>query len=120
MKIMIVDDHPDIVETIKMVMESEGYKTATGYNGQELLDRVNEEDPNLVLLDVMMPGLTTKQLLERLKEKGKGDLKIILVTVVRFSDEEKKSLMDQFNIVDYVTKPFDVPDLVARVKKQLK
>ena len=67
----------------------------------------------------MMPGLTTKQILEKLKDKGEG-YRIILVTVVRFSDEEKAALMKNFNVVDYVTKPFDVPDLVARVTRQLK
>ena len=119
-KIMIVDDHKDIVETLKMVMEKEGYETEVAYNGEELLAEVEIAKPDLVLLDVMMPGLTTKQILEKLKEKKLDKIKIILVTVVRFSDEEKESLMKEFNIVDYITKPFDVPDLVSRVKKQLK
>jgi two-component system response regulator VicR len=118
-KIMIVDDNHDIAQTLKIIVEREGHKTDISNNGQELLDKVESIKPNLVLLDVMMPGLTTKQILEKLKEKKLTALKIILVTVVRFSDEEKASLMKNFNIVDYITKPFDVRDLVARVKKQL-
>ena len=119
-KVMIVDDHKDIVETLKIIMEKEGYETATAFNGEDLLAKVENVNPDLILLDVMMPGLTTKQILEKLKEKKLDRINIIMVTVVRFSEDEKKSLMKDFNIVDYITKPFDVPDLVNRVSKQLK
>jgi DNA-binding response OmpR family regulator len=117
-KIMIVDDNPDIVETLKTIMEAEGQKTDTAYNGKEFLAKTKKAKPDLVLLDVMMPGLTTKEIIEKLKAM-KLKLKILLVTVVRFSDEEKDILMKSYNIVDYITKPFDVADLVKRVKAQL-
>ena len=119
-KVMIVDDNKDIVETLKIIMEKEGHKTETASNGKELLDKVEKASPNLVLLDVMMPGLTTKEIMQKLKDMGLGKLKVILVTVVRFSDEEKKLLLKDYNIVDYITKPFDVQNLVKSVKKNLK
>jgi DNA-binding response OmpR family regulator len=119
-KIMIVDDNRDIVDTVKMIMDKEGYTTATAYNGQELIENVGNVKPDLVLLDVMMPGLTTKQILEKLKETGFGNLKVILVTVVRFSEDEKKSLFSNSKIVDYVPKPFDLDVLVTAVKNQVK
>jgi len=119
-KIMIVDDNRDIVDTIKTIMEMENHKTDVAYNGEEFLGKVNAIKPDLVLLDVMMPGLKTKEILTGLKEKGLADLKIMLVSVVRFSDEEKKILMNEFNIKDYVTKPFDVTDLVNRVRNILR
>ncbi len=120
MKIMIVDDNKDIVDTINLIMQKEGYETATAQNGEEFLKNVENSRPDLVLLDVMMPGLTTRQILENLKKKGLNDLKIILVTVVRFSDDEKQALMKEFKIVDHITKPFDVANLVERVKNQFK
>ncbi len=119
-KIMIVDDNKDIVETMSMIMKGEGYAVATASNGEEFLGKVGSVKPEMVLLDVMMPGLTTKQILQELAKKNVGKLKIILVTVVRFSEEEIKSLKKEYNIVDYVTKPFDVPDLVKRVRKSMK
>jgi two-component system response regulator VicR len=118
-KIMIVDDNHDIAETLKTIMEIEKHETEIAYNGEELLDKVEDVKPDLVLLDVMMPGLKTKEILIKLKEKGLDNLKIMLVTVVRFSDEERKFLVEQFKIKDYVTKPFDMPDLVNRVRKAL-
>jgi DNA-binding response OmpR family regulator len=119
-KIMIVDDNRDIAETLKTIMEMENYETEVAYNGEEFLGKVDAVKPDLVLLDVMMPGLKTKEILTRLKEKRWGDLKIMLVSVVRFSDEEKQILKSEFNIKDYVTKPFDVTDLVNRVRNTLR
>jgi two-component system response regulator VicR len=118
-KIMIVDDNRDIAETLKTIMEIEKHETEIAYNGEEFLDKVENVKPDLVLLDVMMPGLKTKEILTRLKEKELDSLKIMLVTVVRFSDEERKFLVEQFKIRDYITKPFDMPDLVNRVRKAL-
>jgi len=66
----------------------------------------------------MMPGLTTKEILEKLKEK-KTNSKIILLTVVKFSDEEKEEILKMGNVVDYVTKPFDLDTLMNTVKKHL-
>lgn len=118
-KIMIVDDNVDIVETLKSIMEMEGHITETAYNGKEFLKKVGTVKPDLVLLDVMMPGLKTKDILAQLKEKRLNDMRIIIISVVRFSEEEKKVLMDENKIKDYVTKPFDVPDLVSRVRNAL-
>lgn len=117
-KIMIVDDNKDIVETLKTIMEMENHQTDEAYNGEEFLGKVETARPDLVLLDVMMPGLKTKEILSKLNEK-KIQIKIILVTVVRFSDDEKKILMTDFHIKDYITKPFDVPDLITRVRAVL-
>jgi DNA-binding response OmpR family regulator len=118
-KVMIVDDNTDIADTLKTIMEIEKHETEIAYNGEEFLDKVERVKPDLVLLDVMMPGLKTKEILTRLEEKGLDNLKIILVTVVRFSDEERKFLVEQFKIKDYITKPFDMLDLINRVRKAL-
>jgi DNA-binding response OmpR family regulator len=118
-KIMIVDDNRDIADTLKIIMEKEGNQTLLACNGGDFLNKVDDFKPDLVLLDVMMPGLTTEQIMEKLKDKGWVNLKVILVTVVRFSDEEKKLLYTVLNITDYITKPFDVFELVGKVNKHL-
>ncbi len=119
-RIMIVDDNIDISDTLKTIMELENHETETAFNGEEFLNKVEKFKPDLVLLDVMMPGLKTKEILTKLKEKGLSHLKIILVTVIRFSDEERKTLMSQYNIKDYVAKPFDLPEIVNLIRKHLK
>ncbi len=118
-KIMIVDDNSDIVETLKSIMELEKHETYVAYDGEEFLNKVESVKPDLVLLDVMMPGLKTKEILAKLKDKKLEDLKIMLVTVVRFSEEETRLLKLEFKISDYMTKPFDVTDLVNRVRALL-
>jgi CheY-like chemotaxis protein len=118
-KIIIVDDNKDIVDTLNSIMKRMGYKTELAYDGKEFLDKVEKVKPDLVLLDVMMPGPTTKEILEKLKKMGLSNLKVILVTVVRFSNDERDLLMKEYKVVDYITKPFSVPDLMDRVKKQL-
>lgn len=118
-KIMIVDDNKDIADTLRIIMEKEGNQTLLACNGEDFLGKIDDFKPNLVLLDVMMPGLTTEQIMEKLKDKGWDKLKVILVTVVRFSEEEKKLLYTVLGISDYITKPFDVFELVRKVNEHL-
>jgi len=118
-KIMVVDDEQDLREMIDLLMRKEGYETATAENGADFLEKIESFHPDLVTLDVMMPGLTTKDILTELKGK-KRKTKIILLTVVRFTEKEKQTLMDMGNIVDYLPKPFEVNDLLHIVHKHLK
>jgi DNA-binding response OmpR family regulator len=115
-KIMIVDDNRDIAETLMNIMDIEKHETEIAYNGEEFIEKVDKFKPDLVLLDVMMPGLKTKDILAKLKEKKMEHLKIILVTGVRFSEEERKLLINEFKIKDYITKPFEVPEIIKRVR----
>lgn len=115
-KIMVVDDEPDLREMINLMMQKEGYETHTAENGLDFLDHIDEFKPDVVTLDVMMPGITTKEILERLRSK-QCKPKIILLTVVRFSEEEKKRILEMGNVVDYITKPFEFTELVDTVKK---
>lgn len=114
-KIMVVDDEQDLREMIDLMMKKEGYDTQIAIDGVDFLNKIDGFQPDLVTLDVMMPGLTTKEILTKLKNK-KSKPKIILLTVVRFSDEEKKRLF-KMGIVDYVTKPFEFDNLLETVKK---
>ncbi len=118
-KIMIVDDETDLREMINLMMKKEGYETEMAENGEDFLNKIDAFNPELVTLDVMMPGLTTKEILEKLKNKTSSP-KIILLTVVRFSEEEKQRILELGNVVDYITKPFDFEDLISSVKKHLK
>ena len=117
-KIMIVDDEPDLRKMLGIMMKNEGYDTEMAVNGSDFLEKVDSYNPDIVTLDVMMPEPTTWEILGRLKGK-KSNPKIILVTVVRFTDEEKKNLYGAANIVGYIKKPFEIDDIIDTIKKAL-
>lgn len=117
-KIMIVDDKLDLREMLNLMLHKEGFETDTAEDGSEFLNKLDNFDPDIVTLDVMMPGFTTSEILEKLKEK-KSNPKIILLTVVRYSDEEKKKIFEMGNVVDYVTKPFDLDQLMDTIHRHV-
>ena len=118
-KIMIVDDEQDLIEMLQLMLKKEGFKTETALDGQEFLDKVDTFKPDLVTLDVMMPGLTTGEILKKIKDK-KNKPKIILLTVVRYSDEEIQKIFQIENIVSYITKPFELDELIQAIHKHLR
>ena len=116
---MVVDDDLDFREMLDLMMKKEGYETEMTVNGSDFLEKVEAFQPDLVTLDVMMPGLTTSEILKKLKEKKNNNPKIILLTVVRYSEEEKKKIFEMANIVDYIVKPFEIDDFMDAVKKHI-
>src|SRR4030043_1292704 len=116
-KIMIVEDETDLREKLNLMIRKEGFETLTAEDGDDFLSKIDDFQPDLVTLDVMMPGLNTREILDKLKEK-KTKPKIILLTVVRYSEEEKQKL-HQMGIVDYVTKPFELDNLTNRIHTHL-
>jgi DNA-binding response OmpR family regulator len=116
-KIMIVDDENDLREMLNLMLHKEGFETLTASNGEDFLAKIDIFRPDMVTLDVMMPGLTTREIMEKLKEK-KTKPKIILLTIVRYSEEEKQKLY-QMGIVDYVTKPFELDDLIDKIHNHI-
>jgi DNA-binding response OmpR family regulator len=115
-KVMIVDDETDLREMINQMLKLEGYETETAVDGEDFLKKVDEFNPDIITLDIMMPGLTTREILEKLKGKtNKG--KIILLSVVRFSENEKTKIFSMGNVVDYITKPFEIDSLMDVLKK---
>jgi len=115
-RIMIVDDDSDQRVMIQMMLEKEGYETMLAENGLQFLEKIDKFDPNLVILDVMMPGLTTEEILKKLSSK-KSKPKIILLTVVRYSEEALEEIFKKGNIVAYITKPFDLDDFMNAINE---
>lgn len=113
--IMIVDDEPDIRKTVKTVLEKEGYKIVTATSGDDALKKWKVKKTDLVLMDIMMPGTPVKEIVPQMKGS-----KIAYLSVVRTSEAEKEDLTKSKNIVDFIQKPFDVEDLIKRVKKLIK
>ena len=116
-KIMIVDDEENILELVKVLLEQEGFEVLTASSGKECLEKLKKVKPDLILLDIMMPGMTGREVLEKIRENPKTKhLKVAFLTVVRYSEISKKEFKN-LNVLDYITKPFDNKDLIRRVKK---
>jgi two-component system alkaline phosphatase synthesis response regulator PhoP len=115
---MVVDDEQDIREMLALMLHREGYQTETAENGAELLKKIDAFQPDLITLDIMMPGMTTSEILEKLKDK-KSKPKIILLTVIRYSEEEKQKIYKMGNIVGYITKPFEMDDFLDTIHKHI-
>ncbi|MFA5141761.1 MAG: response regulator [Candidatus Woesearchaeota archaeon] len=111
-KIMIVDDEPDVGKTIEVLLEKNGFDTILAYNGDECLDKLKAEKPDLILMDIMMPGTPVKKIVSKIK-----GIKIAYLSVVNYVEAEKEGLIGKNHVVDYIQKPFNVNDLVSRVKK---
>ena len=109
--IMVVDDEPDVRSTVKTVLEKNGYKIVTAVNGDDCLKKLPKQKVDLILLDIMMPGTPVKEIIPKIK-----GVKIAYLSVVRTSEAEKEDLMKSKNIVDFIQKPFDINDLLKRVK----
>jgi CheY-like chemotaxis protein len=118
-KIMVVDDEENLIELVKAILETEGFDVITAYNGKECLEKLKTAKPDLILLDMMMPGMSGRETCENIRKDSKTkNLKVAFVTVAKFS-EVGKDILKKLNAVDYITKPFDNKDLVKRVKKAL-
>ena len=113
--ILVVDDEPDIRDSVKMILKTNGYNVITAVDGNDCLDKLKETKPDLILLDIMMPGTPVNDVVKQIK-----DIKIAFMSVVRISDARKRGLCDQDNIVDFFQKPFNVSDLIDRVALILK
>lgn len=110
--IMVVDDEPDIRSTVKTILTKAGYKVLVAVNGDDCLRQLKNEKPDLILMDIMMPGTPVKEVIGKIKT-----IKIAYLSVVRVSEAEKKELLGQKNIVGYIQKPFDINDLLKKVKE---
>lgn len=114
--ILICDDDKDIVSALDIYLSSEGYKTFQAYDGLEALTSVEKNDIQLILMDVMMPGLDGIRTTAKLREKH--NIPIILLTAK--SEDSDKILGLNIGADDYITKPFNPIEVIARVKSQLR
>jgi len=114
--ILICDDEKDIVRSLKIYLEAEGYSTYLAYTGQEALEVLADEDIHLVLMDIMMPVMDGITALSKLRETS--NVPVIMLTAK--SEDTDKILGLNVGADDYVTKPFNPVEVMARVKSQLR
>ena len=115
-KILIVDDEKNIVDIIAFNLKKEGYTVITAADGEEGVQKAMEENPDLILLDIMMPKMDGYEVCKKIREKK--NTPIIMLTAR--AEELDKVLGLELGADDYVTKPFGVRELMARVKANLR
>lgn len=115
-KILVVDDEKNIVDIVVYNLKKEGYDTIEAYDGEAGLRLALTENPELILLDIMMPKMDGFEVCQRIREKSQ--IPIIMLTAR--AEEIDKVLGFEMGADDYVTKPFGIRELMARVKANLR
>jgi DNA-binding response OmpR family regulator len=112
--IFIADDELDFVSTLRSRLEFEGYVVTTAVDGKEALQRITDEKPDLILLDIMMPTMNGYQICRELKVNA--DTRPIPVLMLTAKSQESDRFWGkEAGADDYVTKPFDMEDLIEKI-----
>ena len=119
-RILVVDDEEDIVETARFLLEIEGFEVVGANSGFQALKMIEQEKFDLIILDIMMPGMSGWDVFSELMKKHKEYKdRVMFLTVIEVSDERKQKLFKE-GAIDYIAKPLGIKDLPEKVKKVLK
>jgi len=117
-RILVVDDHPPMVKLVDDALVRAGFSVTTVSDGAECLRKVAAESPDLLILDIMMPGLDGFQVLRALRQREETkDLPVIMLTALKGHGDVLDGFMGGANL--YLTKPCQMEDLVSSVKRML-
>lgn len=114
-KVLIVDDEPDTLELVKLVLESGGFKTVLAASGKEALKELEASRPDLVLLDIMMPDMDGWEVFRKIKEKN-ANIPIAILTA-KAQNFDRLLGLHVLKADDYIIKPFGKNELISRVRK---
>ena len=115
-KILVVDDEKNICELLRLYLVKEGFEVLIAYNGKDAVDIANEQNPSLVLLDIMMPGMDGWEVCKRIREQSQ--VPVIMLTAKGETFDKVMGL--ELGADDYIVKPFDTKEVVARIKAVLR
>lgn len=118
-KILIVEDEKDIVKMLDYNLKKDGFRTIIACDGEEAISQANRERPDLIILDLMLPGIDGLEVCKSIKKEGKtSSIPIIMLTAK--AQEADKIVGLELGADDYVTKPFSPRELIARIKAVLR
>ena len=116
-RILVADDEQQLALALKIRLQANGYAVVVAHDGQQALELVDKEHPDLIILDVLMPVMDGYSCLRELNTRlGRGKVPIIILT----ARERMKDLFELEGVADYVIKPFDHDDLLLRIDRALK
>ncbi|MEO8599002.1 MAG: response regulator [bacterium] len=117
-KILIADDEPNIVISLEFLMQQSGYEVATARDGEDAMQKITSFQPDLLLLDIMLPKLNGFEVCQRIRENSDlNRIKIIMLSAKGREIEVSKGIA--LGADAYVTKPFSTKDLIAQVQSLL-
>ena len=115
-KILVVDDERDVVELLKARLEANEYKVITAFSGKEALEKAKSEQPNLIILDIMMPEMDGFEVLRKLRIKAETkNIPVIMLTAKGETVAVTKA--GDLGSTDYFTKPYDAEELLNYIKR---
>ena len=114
--ILVIDDEPNMLQLLERILTSEGYNVKLATDGVYGISLLRDEDPDLVLLDIMMPGPDGFMVIDRIREESNAP--IIMLTAKRDTESIKKAL--ELGADDFIKKPFRPAELVARISSKLR
>jgi CheY-like chemotaxis protein len=115
-KIMLVDDEPDVVYLVRKILEKEGYEVTTVYSGKDCLDTVEKENPDLIVLDIMMPGIDGWETARTLKNKDATKHIPIVMLTVRVSEDSVEKSFEYANVDGHLGKPISTEKMLNTIK----
>ncbi len=111
--VLVVDDDPDILQTLGLCLSSEGYRVLMAANGKEALDILDREHPSVILLDLMMPVMDGWQFVAELEHRGWRDVPLLILS----ADRSVQGHAKQLRANAHLAKPFDLDELLGKVKQ---
>lgn len=118
-KVLVVDDEPDVVQLLSVRLTNDGYEVFKAYSGKEALDIARTKNPDLVILDIMMPGLDGSRTAAMLKEDpATKDIPVIFLTCLFTKEDEQKGTLHHGTY--FVAKPYDGKRLLDVIRKNIR
>lgn len=116
-KVMVVDDEPDILSSLKMILEHENYEVVTVENGVKCLEAIEKGFEGVVLMDLMMPEMDGWETIKKIRDKGL--MKNVAIEIITGKGTKNHNVMSELGsyIYDYMSKPLDIGKLVSSVEK---
>ena len=118
--VLIADDDIGVLRFLKMAVENEGFRVETATNGPDTLQKVGEKKPDLIILDLMMPGFGGFEILRRLKESAASETPIIIVTGRRMDLPTQQIIRSEASVKEFLSKPIRLPSLRAAIGSAFK
>jgi two-component system response regulator VicR len=118
-KILCIEDEPQMIDLMRLILETQGYQVVATQGGQEGLDMMRSEQPDLVLLDIMMPEMDGGDVRHHMQQDAQLSRIPVIVVTAKAAPIDKVLWMNVAQVDDYVTKPFGPDDLLASVERVL-
>lgn len=116
-KILVVDDEESLRDILQFSLSDEGYEVVTAPNGEEAMERIDENNIDLVILDIKMPGIDGIEVLRRIKKGVNSDIGVIMMTA--YGSPQTATEVRELGAYDYILKPFDRSSMKAKVREYL-